>query len=85
MDAGTTTAVYFATIHKDSSVLLADICSKMGQRAFVGKVNMDRNSPENYWLDIIKTLSNISVKENAFVLVKIRKIHLRIPWRLLNQ
>lgn len=48
LDAGTTTAVYFATIHKDSSVLLADICSKMGQRAFVGKVNMDRNSPENY-------------------------------------
>ena len=85
MDAGTTTAVYFATIHKDSSVLLADICSKMGQRAFVGKVNMDRNSPDNYWLDIIKSLSNVDVNENSFVSVKLRKIHLRIPWRLLNQ
>ena len=57
LDAGTTTAVYFATIHKDTSVLLADICSKMGQRAFVGKVNMDRNSPENYCEDTEDSLS----------------------------
>ena len=58
LDAGTTTAVYFATIHKDTSVLLADICSKMGQRAFVGKVNMDRNSPENYCEDTEDSLAD---------------------------
>lgn len=45
---GTTTASYFATIHPEASHLLADICKKAGQRAFIGKVSMDRNSPPNY-------------------------------------
>ncbi|XP_044302549.1 guanine deaminase [Varanus komodoensis] len=40
---GTTTACYFATIHTDASLLLADIIDKFGQRAFVGKVCMDLN------------------------------------------
>ncbi|NWS02771.1 GUAD deaminase, partial [Motacilla alba] len=40
---GTTTACYFATIHTDSSLLLAEIIDKFGQRAFVGKVCMDVN------------------------------------------
>ncbi|XP_054438998.1 guanine deaminase [Pteronotus mesoamericanus] len=40
---GTTTACYFATIYTDSSLLLAEITDKFGQRAFVGKVNMDKN------------------------------------------
>ncbi|KAM7023724.1 guanine deaminase isoform 1-T1 [Acridotheres tristis] len=40
---GTTTACYFATIHTDSSLLLAEIIDKFGQRAFVGKVCMDMN------------------------------------------
>ncbi|MEM6985118.1 MAG: guanine deaminase [Pseudomonadota bacterium] len=38
---GTTTAVYFATIHDPSSRALADICLERGQRAFVGKLVMD--------------------------------------------
>ncbi len=38
---GTTTALYFATVHKEASVLLADICAKQGQRGLVGKVVMD--------------------------------------------
>lgn len=38
---GTTTAVYFATIHVDASVRLAEICLEEGQRALVGKVAMD--------------------------------------------
>ncbi|NXX41325.1 GUAD deaminase, partial [Tricholaema leucomelas] len=40
---GTTTACYFATLHTDTSLLLADIIDKFGQRAFVGKVCMDMN------------------------------------------
>ncbi|NWT01928.1 GUAD deaminase, partial [Mionectes macconnelli] len=40
---GTTTACYFATIHTDTSLLLAEIIDKFGQRAFVGKVCMDMN------------------------------------------
>lgn len=38
---GTTTAVYFATVHLESTMCLADICLAKGQRAFVGKVAMD--------------------------------------------
>ena len=38
---GTTTAVYFATIHLNSCKLLADICLEKGQRALIGKVAMD--------------------------------------------
>ncbi|XP_073399835.1 guanine deaminase [Dendrobates tinctorius] len=40
---GTTTACYFATIHTDASIVLADTASRYGQRAFIGKVCMDRN------------------------------------------
>jgi len=45
---GTTTAMYFATIHKKASLLLADIAHRFGQRAFIGKISMDMNSPEYY-------------------------------------
>ncbi len=38
---GTTTALYFATVHLEVTKLLADICARKGQRALVGKVVMD--------------------------------------------
>lgn len=38
---GTTTALYFATVHLEATKLLADICAAKGQRALVGKVVMD--------------------------------------------
>ncbi|KAI1095985.1 guanine deaminase [Rostrohypoxylon terebratum] len=47
---GTTTAVYYATIHVPSTNLLADLCLSMGQRAFVGRVCMDHLGP-SYYLD----------------------------------
>ncbi|OPA80996.1 guanine deaminase [Paenibacillus selenitireducens] len=47
---GTTTALYFATVHKEASILLAEICAEQGQRGLVGKVVMDHpeNNPEYY-------------------------------------
>ncbi|XP_069103656.1 guanine deaminase-like [Argopecten irradians] len=45
---GTTTACYFATIDTDATLRLCDIVDKAGQRAVVGKVNMDQNSPDFY-------------------------------------
>ncbi len=47
---GTTTALYFATVHKEASLLLAEICANKGQRGLVGKVVMDdpEQNPENY-------------------------------------
>lgn len=38
---GTTTVLYFATIHLPATQLLADICLRRGQRAFIGRVAMD--------------------------------------------
>jgi guanine deaminase len=38
---GTTTAVYFATIHQEATRALVDICLEKGQRALIGKVAMD--------------------------------------------
>ncbi|KPN95148.1 guanine deaminase [Lysinibacillus sp. ZYM-1] len=38
---GTTTSLYFATVHKEASILLAEICAEKGQRGLVGKVVMD--------------------------------------------
>jgi guanine deaminase len=38
---GTTTALFFATIHQEATRLLVDICLASGLRALVGKVAMD--------------------------------------------
>jgi guanine deaminase len=45
---GTTFASYFATLHREGSQALADACLSQGQRAHIGKVTMDRNSPDFY-------------------------------------
>ena len=45
---GTTTVSYFATIHPAACRVLVEVCREQGQRAYVGKVNMDRNSPDHY-------------------------------------
>lgn len=45
---GTTTATYFATNYKESSLILAEEATIQGQRAFIGKVCSDRLSPDYY-------------------------------------
>ncbi|TPX65316.1 guanine deaminase [Spizellomyces sp. 'palustris'] len=45
---GTTTAAWYGTIHTPATILLARTCMEMGQRAFVGKVCMDRNGGQDY-------------------------------------
>lgn len=47
---GTTTAMYFGTIHNEATLELAKICAKLGQRGFVGKVVMDNKdmNPDFY-------------------------------------
>ncbi|TGO86543.1 hypothetical protein BPOR_0294g00050 [Botrytis porri] len=44
---GTTTAAYYATIHVESTNLLADLCLQKGQRALVGRCCMDSDSGAN--------------------------------------
>lgn len=43
----TTRTAVFATLHVEATELLMDLLEKSGIRAMAGKVNMDRNSPEN--------------------------------------
>ena len=45
---GTTTAVYFSTIHQAATRILVECCLRHGQRALVGKVAMDRDCPDFY-------------------------------------
>ncbi|KAJ8660045.1 guanine deaminase [Lichtheimia ornata] len=45
---GTTTALYFSSIHLEASKILADAALKHGQRAFIGKVCMDQHGAEGY-------------------------------------
>ncbi len=47
---GTTTALYFATIHLPASQRLAELCLDYGQRALVGRVAMDHpeQCPDGY-------------------------------------
>ncbi len=47
---GTTTAVYFSSVHETATQQLAESCVEHGQRAFVGRVAMDHpdGTPEWY-------------------------------------
>ncbi|UOQ48659.1 guanine deaminase [Gracilibacillus caseinilyticus] len=47
---GTTTGLYFATVHKESSFRLAEICAEKGQRGLIGKVVADdpEQNPDYY-------------------------------------
>ena len=46
LESFTTRACIFGTIHKESDLMLAKKLDNMGLVTYVGKVNMDRNSPE---------------------------------------
>ncbi|XP_046481455.1 guanine deaminase [Neodiprion pinetum] len=45
---GTTTACYFASLHTESSLILAKQAVKYGQRCLVGKVNMNHSRKDGY-------------------------------------
>ena len=45
-ESPTTRAVIFATLHKEATLCLMDLLEKSGLETMVGKVNMDRNSPD---------------------------------------
>lgn len=44
---GITTASYYASSHAEATRILADVCLAKGQRALVGKCNMDCNAPDS--------------------------------------
>lgn len=45
---GVTTACYYGSLHLEATKILLDTCLEKGQRALVGKCNMNTNSPDYY-------------------------------------
>ena len=69
---GTTTAVYFATIHGPASLRLAEICVEQGQRALVGRVAMDDpNGCPDYYRDAD---AKTAIKDTADFIEAVRAI-----------
>lgn len=64
---GTTRAVVFASLHQEATEILMDYFNEVGMGAYVGKVNMNRNSPDNLietTKDSIERTENILKKYN---------------------
>ncbi|PZL70657.1 guanine deaminase [Enterococcus plantarum] len=74
---GTTTALYFATVHRQSSLRLAEICSEKGQRGLVGKVVMDdpEQNPE-YYRD---ATANEALAETELFIQEVLELNKRTP------
>lgn len=70
---GTTTACYFASIFGDTSLTLAEKVHMYGQRAFVGKVNMNAPHKNGYTEN-----SESSLRDTEEFVEKVRKIGVRI-------
>lgn len=54
-NSATTRLSIFATLHKEATIMLMDLLEQAGIKAYVGKVNMDRNSPEFLIEDTLKS------------------------------
>lgn len=48
LQQGITTASYYGSHHGEATRILAEVCFEKGQRALVGKCNMNRNAPDWY-------------------------------------
>ncbi len=44
---GITTASYYGSLHAEATMILADLCLTRGQRALVGKCNMNQHAPDD--------------------------------------
>ena len=69
---GTTTAVYFGSIHSEANKVLAETCLRHGQRALVGKVAMDH--PEqcpDYYCD---PSAEAAIEQTAELITHVRAL-----------
>lgn len=70
IDAGTTTCCYYGTLHLEATKILAEIIRDKGQRAFVGKCNMNAHSPTNY----IEPSADASIADTQELISYIRSL-----------
>lgn len=57
--SATTRAVIFATAHREATEILMDKMEQSGLVTYVGKVNMDRNAPD----DLVEASAELSLRE----------------------
>ncbi|KAH7392001.1 hypothetical protein DE146DRAFT_722946 [Phaeosphaeria sp. MPI-PUGE-AT-0046c] len=67
---GITTASYYSSRHAEATKILADTCHRKGQRAFIGKCNMDRNAPDY----LVDTDAESSLRETRECIHHIRSL-----------
>ena len=67
--SATTRAVVFGTLHRDATELLMDKLEQTGTVSYVGKVNMDRNSPDS----LIETAEDSLRETERFILETVDK------------
>lgn len=56
---GTTTACYFASLYAKSSVILGEKAAAIGQRAFIGKINMNFERDDGYFETTQDSIKNV--------------------------
>lgn len=69
---GTTTAVYYSSIHSKATTMLAETCIEYGQRAFVGRVAMDHPTGTPDWYRDESAASGI--EDSAASIVAIQEL-----------
>jgi len=73
LDFGTTTCCYYGSLHLQSTKILADIAHAYGQRAFIGKCNMDTKSlPGGY--DYVEPSTEESIESTLELISYIRDL-----------
>ncbi|KAI0542793.1 guanine deaminase [Xylaria digitata] len=70
LQQGITTASYYGSMHAEATKILGDLCLEKGQRAFVGKCNMNRNAPDYYRDAMVES----SLSETRDCIAHMRKI-----------
>ncbi|KAF5391284.1 hypothetical protein D9757_001998 [Collybiopsis confluens] len=68
--SGTTTCCYYGSLHLDSTKTLADIVHSLGQRALIGKCNMDTHCPSYY----IEESADASVKDTHSFIAHVQSL-----------
>ncbi|KAG0330618.1 hypothetical protein BG004_002066 [Podila humilis] len=67
---GTTAASWYATLHLESCKELVNIIQEQGQRAYVGKVNMNQNSP-----DYLVETTQDSIRDTRAFIEYVKKVN----------
>lgn len=67
---GTTTAVYFASVHEPATLRLAEVCAHHGQRAFVGRVAMDHPQGTPPWCRDASAAEGIAASKRSVAAIR---------------